>query len=169
MRRDYVRVLGWIRQSYIATSLFLASCGTGVASHATEPAASVPPLQFAEIADPGETQGIEDYARREGPMTYRLRTPRVFRLKSARRGVDENGFPAIEFEIADSQKEEFRTWTAELVDHQLAILVDGKVLTAPTVHSPVPGRGIIPLDIARNWTTQEIDALAAHIQGRASG
>jgi hypothetical protein len=147
----------------LASPLLLAACESHHPGHAAEPATAVSPLQFAEVANPGETKGVTEYATKEGSKLG-LRAPRAFPIKSVRRTTDGLGYPAIEFEIDGPQQEAFRTWTAGLIGRRLAILVDGNLLTAPMVKSALPGHGVIESG-AKPWTDEEVDSIVARIQG----
>ncbi len=166
MRRHFhqMRVTGLMLPLWLAAP-FLASCQSNRPTQPTGSSIAAPSLQFAEVADSGETQGVAEYPRREGGATIRLHTPpKVFQLKAIRREPDTLGWPGIGFEIADSQKDAFRAWTTELVDHQLAILVGGKVIASPKVISPLPGRGVIEGG-ALAWKAEDVDSMVAQIQG----
>jgi hypothetical protein len=141
----------------------------GCASHrrtaepASPAAAPIPILQFAAVAEPDETTDVVDYERGGGMV--RIRTPRTFEIKDASPAHDAFGYPALQFEIADSQRAEFRTWTASLVDHQMAIILDGKILTMPRVLSALNGSGIV--ENPEHWTDEEVRAIAARIRSEA--
>jgi preprotein translocase subunit SecD len=149
----------------LGTPLALSSCSsnrkpTESASHAATP---VPVLQFAEVADPGETANVVEY--KYGEDTVRIRTPRTFEIKDAGPAHDTFGYPAVRFEIVDSQQAEFWKWTAGLVGHQMAILLDGKIVLTPKVNSALPGRGVVE-NGPNHWTDEEVKAIAARIRSQ---
>jgi preprotein translocase subunit SecD len=146
-------------------SLIACRSESPAASNSHDHAVAKPPvLQFAEVADAGETQDVQPYDSPDGVV--RLKKPRTFTIKTARPDSDANGYPAVWFEVADSEKEMFRRWTAELVDRHLAILVDGKVVTVPKVNSALPGAGIIDFG-ASHKSEEEVRDIAARIRGES--
>jgi hypothetical protein len=138
----------------------LQSCGTPSEEAA---AGQLPVLRFAAVADVDERKDVEEYPF--AGDTIRLRTPRSFAFQGAWFSRDQAGFPAVMFVIADSEKEEFREWTGSLVDHQMAMLVDGRVIAVPKVRSALPGAGIL-VDERRHWTAEEASELAERIRDR---
>jgi preprotein translocase subunit SecD len=145
------------------TALSAASSCAGGSDKTTQPAAHAsatnPILQFAEVADPGE----EGSATENGDL--RLGALKTFELKTVDVGSDSLGRPALKFEIVDSQQDEFHRWTGSLVGRRLAVLVDGKVLTAPTVRSALPGGGIVESG-ATPWTMEKVRALVDRIRSQ---
>ncbi|MCP4710005.1 MAG: protein translocase subunit SecD, partial [Planctomycetes bacterium] len=59
-------------------------------------------------------------------------------LKMARPGTDRYGKPMIEIEFTSEGTEKFREATAKLVGRPLAILLDGKIISAPEVREAIP-------------------------------
>jgi preprotein translocase subunit SecD len=133
------------------------------AEPASRAAAPIPILQFAAVAEPDETVDVVEFERGGGMV--RVRPPRTYEIKDASPAHDAFGYPALQFEIADSQKAEFRTWTASLVDHQMAIILDGRILTMPRVLSALNGSGIV--ENPEHWTDEEVRAIAARIRSEA--
>ncbi len=149
-------------------ALSAPGCKTGerkpgeVAPHEAQ---SPPILQFAAEAVPGQDEGAADYPRDDGGGVVRLQPPRAFVLKDVHATTDALGYPALGFELADSEQEEFHRWTAELVHHGLAILVDGRVITVPRVNTPLPGRGTVESG-GQHWTEDQVRELVARIRGQ---
>ena len=56
---------------------------------------------------------------------------------------DAVGFWAVQFELRDAEKKAFHSLTQAHVGDYMAIILDGKVLMAPVIESPLPGSGII--------------------------
>ena len=84
----------------------------------------------------------------------------------ARAIADRFGYPALRFEIREVQKNVFESWTASLVGRELAILVDGEIVTMPRVVSPLPGEGIIEFG-AKHKSAAEVRALADRIRDQS--
>src|SRR5262245_44617916 len=109
-------------RSRLAIAAFLSL--TSLVTACRSPDRPGPILQFALVAEPGEQGNFSEHdldgkKLRIGPLqTYSIEEVRV--------GCDAMGRPALRFEIADSQKAEFTRWTGNLVDHRMAILIDGK-------------------------------------------
>jgi hypothetical protein len=151
----------------LALAVHFAATGcAGGSKPATEPAplapASRPILQFAAVADSGEGGSATEHGN------LLLEPPKDFGLKSVDIGRDQLGRPALQFEIVDLQREEFRRWTGTLVGRRLAVLVDGKVLTAPRVISALPGGGVVESG-ATPWTKEEVRALVERIRSQIGG
>ncbi len=77
---------------------------------------------------------------------------------------DDQGQPALGFEIIEAQKEAFSDLTETIVGQKLAVLVDGKVLTMPTLNSRLAGRGIIEGG-GDGFTEEELLKLLAGFNG----
>jgi preprotein translocase subunit SecD len=136
---------------------------TQAASHEPE-ARSI--LQFAAEVGPGEEATAREYEH-EGEK-LRLGALRAFEIKTVNVCQDDFGLPALEFEIADQQKEAFRQWTAGLVGRRLVVLVEGNVVTAAVVQSALPGRGIVGFG-AQHRTQAEVRELAERIRAQGGG
>lgn len=72
---------------------------------------------------------------------------------------DRSGLPAVGFEFSDVKKGLFGTYTKDHKGRQLAILLDGKIATAPQIKSEIPGSGIIQGPPGLGFTTQEVKEL----------
>lgn len=152
------------------TSLLAAS---GCASASKDAGAAVTPgpgaqpiLQFAAVAEPGGEPAVAEYEH--GNEKLRLGKLRIFEIRDAGLSSDAMGWPALSFEIADRQREEFRRWTESLVDHRMAMLIDGKVVSAPTVKSALSGGGIVEFD-GKHLTEDEVRKLADRIREQIGG
>jgi len=55
----------------------------------------------------------------------------------------KNGMPAVAFEFKPSGRDKFYEFTRKNTGEVLAIVLDGEVLSDPTIHEPIPGRGQI--------------------------
>ena len=63
--------------------------------------------------------------------------PRVFP------SFEQNGFPAVGFDIALLRQNDFEAFTTEHVDEQMAIVIDNEIVTDPTLNGPLSSGGII--------------------------
>lgn len=85
-------------------------------------------------------------------------------LDSAKGAYDERGNPAVSFSFKAAGAKEFATATRENVGRRLAIMLDGKVISAPTINSPITGgQGII----TGNFTVQSANDLALLLRSGA--
>ncbi len=57
--------------------------------------------------------------------------------------ADQFGQRVVGFALRKARVEEFRAFTASIVDRPLAIIIDGRVESAPIVREPLPGRAMI--------------------------
>lgn len=64
-------------------------------------------------------------------------------LQSVGPDNDPNGFPAVRFEIVDEKKDAFGGFTEKHIDEQMAIVLNGEIVTDPKINSKLPGSGII--------------------------
>ena len=65
-------------------------------------------------------------------------------LKDARNSYDQDGHPAVSFTFNNKGAKKFATATRENVNKRLAIILDGNVISAPVINSPITGgQGII--------------------------
>jgi preprotein translocase subunit SecD len=77
-------------------------------------------------------------------------------LVMARRGQDNLGRPAVEFSLTADAGDRFERLTRENVDRQLAITLDGVLITAPVINSTIGISGIIQ----GQFTVEEAEDLA---------
>jgi preprotein translocase subunit SecD len=76
--------------------------------------------------------------------------------------ADGDGRPAIHVEFLASGAEKMRRSTARHIDRPIAVLIDGRVVMAPTVRSPISGSAII----SGNFTPTEAERIAEGISAR---
>jgi preprotein translocase subunit SecD len=94
--------------------------------------------------------------RREAAITGRD-------MKNARVGVDENNLPDVAFSLNPTGAEKFRRATGQNVGRRLAIILDGRVESAPTIQSQISSEG----RITGRYTAQEADELAKILRAGA--
>jgi preprotein translocase subunit SecD len=76
----------------------------------------------------------------------------------------------VYFEFQPERKAEFAAFTEKHVNESLAIIVDGKIETAPSIKSKLPGAGVIEGGRGHSFTEQEATELAAVISsGKFAG
>jgi len=126
--------------------LAASSCGTPT-GNVTPPADtrvkdSAPILEFAVQPFDGEKVEITMYHPKQG-FDLELGPRRVFDMVAMKPTADDIGYPALHFEVAKEQREDFRLWTASHVGKHLAIFVDNRLVVAPIIQSALPGSGII--------------------------
>ncbi|MGH7129892.1 MAG: protein translocase subunit SecD, partial [Planctomycetaceae bacterium] len=64
-------------------------------------------------------------------------------LRNARVGVDQNNRPAVNFSLNSEGAARFGTFTQANIGRQLAIVLDNRVFSAPTINSRIDNEGII--------------------------
>lgn len=64
-------------------------------------------------------------------------------LESVAPDVDEVGYPALRFEMSTAKRGAFGDFTEKHIQDQMAIVLNGEVVTAPVIQSKLPGGGII--------------------------
>jgi protein-export membrane protein SecD len=118
---------------------------------------SVPPrLEVRE--GPGDEPGQTMFylVRREALITDRD-------VKSARPGLDVGNMPNVLFSLASSGAQAFERATAANVNRRLAIVVDGVVVSAPTIQGPIGESGAI----SGRFTQEEAGELARMLNAGA--
>jgi hypothetical protein len=91
----------------------------------------------SESSVAGERPGTDFYlVRRVAAVTGRD-------LRSARSTLDENSRPAISFSLTNEGSQKFGRVTGENVGRQLAIILDGRVQSAPRIDERITGEGRI--------------------------
>ena len=138
----------------------LGACSTegGTDAHA---AAETGRLQFGIVVEPG-APGAEEavpYPRRaEQGGELLVAAPLLsVHLAKAFVTVDSMGYPAVGFEIAEADVERFREFTSEFMGSRMAAIVDGTVVTAPVIASPLPGQGVL----SGRFSDAEVSAMLA--------
>lgn len=84
-------------------------------------------------------------------------------LQSAQRGTDQYGRPAVNFSLTSNAGEKFGRFTEANVGKRLAIVLDGKVQSAPSINSRITTSGIIE----GSFTIEEANDLAVMLQSGA--
>jgi preprotein translocase subunit SecD len=108
--------------------------------------------------------GVGDQAG--SAVQYLLRRDAVITgrdLKNARVGVDENNQPDVQFTLNPLGADKFKRATGANIGRRLAIILDGRVESAPTIETQIGGEG----RIKGRYTTQEADELSKVLRAGA--
>jgi SecD/SecF fusion protein len=84
-------------------------------------------------------------------------------LKNARAGVDQNNAPDVQFTLNPAGAEKFKRETGKNVGRRLAIILDGRVESAPTINSQIGAEGVIQ----GRFSVQEADELSKVLRAGA--
>lgn len=150
---------------FVAAALLAAGCGVTSGDGGSQ----MHPLQLRLVtsssvgtcsAPPLTTDGPGRACDRDGTTTYVL--GESLGAVTPTSVTSQDG--GVEVEMDKAGAGTMREVTTSAVDKQLAILLDGRVLTAPVVKEPVT-TGRVALALA---TPAEADAVAAELQGAAT-
>jgi preprotein translocase subunit SecD len=109
------------------------------------------------VAAPGDASGAVFYlVRKVAAVTGKD-------LRNARQTTDENSQPAVGFTLNNDGAQRFGKVTAENVGKQLAIILDGRVQSAPRIESRITGDG----RITGSFTQEEVQNLALILRSGA--
>jgi preprotein translocase subunit SecD len=111
----------------------------------------------SDVSAPGE---------RPETVYYLVRRTAVVRgndLSNARPTLDSNNQPAVGFSLKREGARKFGTATAENVGRRLAIILDGRIHSAPTINSRIDSDGIIE----GTFSNQEVSDLALTLRSGA--
>jgi len=110
---------------------------------------------------------VEGLGQQPGERTYYLvRREAVITgrdLKNARAGIDQYNAPNIQFTLNAQGSQKFARATSENIGRQLAILLDGRVESAPSINSRISTDG----QITGRFTQEEADELARVLRAGA--
>ena len=84
-------------------------------------------------------------------------------LRSARQTLDENNQPAVSFSLNRDGARKFGQVTSQNIGKQLAVILDNRVQTAPTIQSRITDEG----EITGQFTQQEAADLALQLRSGA--
>ena len=84
-------------------------------------------------------------------------------LRNARQSLDENNRPAVAFSLKPDGASRFGTWTGANIGRYLAIVLDGRIESAPVIEGRITDDG----RIAGNFTVQEAQDLALKLRSGA--
>ena len=101
-----------------------------------------------------------------GTMYYLVKKAAVVSgtdLRNARPSLDENNQPAVAFTLSNEGGRKFGNATAQNIGRQLAIILDGRVQSAPRIESQIRSEG----RITGSFTTEEVQNLALILRSGA--
>ncbi len=84
-------------------------------------------------------------------------------LRNARPSLDENNQPAVGFSLNQQGAEKFSTLTSQNIGRQLAIILDGRIQSAPTIEGRIYDEG----RISGSFTQQEVQDLSLTLRSGA--
>ncbi|SOC11642.1 protein translocase subunit SecD [Rhodobacter maris] len=117
-------------------------------------------------ANPGMGRELLPSADREGIYYVLDDVPVVTGddLTDARPDTDQNGYPAVAFRFNPTGARAFGDYTASHIGEPFAIVLDGKVISAPTIQAHIAGGSGI---ITGNFTVEEATNLALLLRAGA--
>jgi len=84
-------------------------------------------------------------------------------LRSARRSQDEYGMPNVQFDLVPSAAQKFGEYTGSHIGTPMAIVLDGNVMSAPTIRARITDSGVIE----GNYSVEEAEDLALILRAGA--
>jgi preprotein translocase subunit SecD len=116
------------------------------------------PENMVLVQGQGSEPGRPDFflVRREAVITGRD-------LKNARTGVDDNNQPDVNFTLTPAGAIKFKDATGKNIGRSLAIVLDGRVESAPEIRSQIGAEG----QITGNYSMQEADELSKVLRAGA--
>ncbi|PTV97001.1 preprotein translocase subunit SecD [Rhodobacter aestuarii] len=124
-----------------------------------------PPISNPD-ANPGASRMLLPSAEREGIYYIMDDVPVVTGddLTDARPDTDQNGYPAVAFRFNPTGARAFGDYTASHIGEPFAIVLDGKVISAPTIQAHIAGGSGI---ITGNFSVEEATNLALLLRAGA--
>ncbi|MCP4898758.1 MAG: protein translocase subunit SecD [bacterium] len=101
-----------------------------------------------------------------GTFYYRVKKASIItgrELRTARRSQDEYGQPIVNFSLLPGSVNKFADYTESHIGTAMAIVLDGKVMSAPVIRSRIPGDGMIE----GNFSIDEAEDLALVLRAGA--
>jgi preprotein translocase subunit SecD len=124
-------------------------------------------LEFRLVADPGDPPGdFENLPQQQGgqiPVQKRVMVAGED-LVDAQPSFDRNGEPAVSFRFNLRGGQRFGQVTSENVGRPFAIVLDGKVISAPRILGPITGGSG---EITGSFTVEQADNLAVLLRAGA--
>jgi preprotein translocase subunit SecD len=147
---------------FLIAALLAVSC----VAFAAEPAA----FELRAVSDaPGATTIPHPLPQRDGSTeTVHLESAVLLdhaAIDSAKVRRDSSGNPAIYITLKKSGRKRFGEITTAHINKRIAILVAGRLLTAPVVREPIHGGEV---QISGNFTDEEARGLAAMLNAAAA-
>jgi preprotein translocase subunit SecD len=124
-------------------------------------------LQSFQGKVPDNMEVVQGQGEQAGqPVFYLVRREAVITgrdLKHARTGVDQNNQPDVQFTLNPAGAEKFKRETGRNVGRRLAIVLDGRVESAPQINSQIGADGVI----SGHFTAQYADELSKVLRAGA--
>ncbi len=124
-------------------------------------------LQSFQGKVPDNMEVVQGQGEQAGqPVFYLVRREAVITgrdLKHARTGVDQNNQPDVQFTLNPTGAEKFKRETGRNVGRRLAIVLDGRVESAPQINSQIGADGVI----SGHFTAQYADELSKVLRAGA--
>jgi preprotein translocase subunit SecD len=127
---------------------------------------SISPEDLAAGRIPPDSQVLPMDASRGGGTLVVKKRPVVTgeQLTYAQQGFDQNGVPAVDMRFNGVGAQRFGKFTAENIGKRFAIVLDGKIITAPVIQGAIPsGSG----QITNIGTPEEANTLALLLRAGA--
>lgn len=81
-------------------------------------------------------------------------------IQTAVRGVDQLGQPSVDFTLTPEGSLQFETYSSQHVGEVLGIVLDGVVISSPTIQTTISGQGTI----TGSFTVEEAEQLATQLR-----
>jgi preprotein translocase subunit SecD len=133
------------RMLSLMVGLVLASCGGSRDATSSNPVPNVDLTIRAASRDP-VPGWLQMQSVGNNPETLWVAPEPALTLadvESAKATVDESGRPAIDLRFSSSGGERLQTFSAAQIGKDIAIVLEGKVLSAPRVQSQIRDRAIV--------------------------
>ena len=114
-------------------------------------------LDKVKIVRNGEVVGDRPIILKKGVLTGAL-------LKGAWPGVDEYGNPVVDIEFNSEGAKLFSAVTSRSVGKPIAILLDGRIISAPNVREPIPSG---KAQISGDFTIEEVQDMVIKLKAGA--
>ncbi|MDX1738018.1 MAG: protein translocase subunit SecD [Alphaproteobacteria bacterium] len=129
------------------------SLGDAIAGRVPPGSVLLPSIEVDDKGQPRQMYLVEKRVRVSGEH-----------LTNAQPTIDQNNRPAVNFQFDTIGGKKFAKVTAENIDLPFAIVLDGKVISAPTIQGPIPGGSGI---ITGNFTVAETNELSLLLRAGA--
>jgi len=100
------------------------------------------PLPPAKYGSSSATQGSPTGVTQNNPLPADPSLVPLFggtAVTSATAATDQNGLPVVNFELSSDAASKFGTYTTNNINNFFAIVLDGIVISAPSINSAIPG------------------------------
>jgi preprotein translocase subunit SecD len=131
-------------------------------------------FEIRQVVDEKDSAGAETlpfaHVRQGGESSLRVTKEAVLDGADVARAVAQKdpitGDYGVLVTLTEKGKERFATVTERSVGKRLAVIVDGKIVTAPVVRTKIPGGSLV---VSGNLTAKEAGELAEKLNGEGGG